>query len=159
MAKDEINAFLGSGTSYTGKLNFQGSVRIDGNFTGEVESKGTLVIGKDAHVEGEIKVAQMVISGNINGEIEATEKVVLHKTANMIGSLKTPVLVIEEGAVIEGQITMGAKSKAKPGSKTEDASKIPSFFSRSKGEGAPPKTDQAGDGKGPEAVASAAKKP
>ena len=112
MARDEINAFLGSGTSYHGKLNFQGSVRIDGNFNGEVESKGTLVIGKDAGVEGRVRVGQMIVSGRIQGEITASEKVVLHKTANLIGSLKTPVLVIEEGAVLEGEITMGAKSKA-----------------------------------------------
>jgi len=112
MARDEINAFLGSGTSYHGKLNFQGSVRIDGNFNGEVESKGTLVIGKDASVEGQVRVGQMIVSGHIQGEITASEKVVLHKTANLVGSLKTPVLVIEEGAVLEGEITMGAKRGA-----------------------------------------------
>jgi cytoskeletal protein CcmA (bactofilin family) len=128
MAKDEINAFLGAGTSYTGKLNFQGSVRVDGNFTGEVESKGTLVIGKDAQVEGEIKVGQMIVSGRIEGEIVASEKVVLHKTANLVGSLKTPVLVIEEGAVLEGQITMGAKS-SKSGAKAAESKKMPSFLS------------------------------
>ena len=48
MARDEINAFLGSGTDYQGKLNFQGAVRIDGNFNGEVESEGTLVVGREA---------------------------------------------------------------------------------------------------------------
>ncbi len=112
MAKDEINAFLGTGTTYQGKLHFQGSVRIDGTFKGEVESKGTLVIGKEAKVEAEVNVGQMIVSGHIQGEITATEKVVLHRTANLVGHLKTPVLVIEEGAVLEGQITMGAKGAA-----------------------------------------------
>lgn len=132
MAKDEINAFLGAGTSYTGKLNFQGSVRVDGNFTGEVESKGTLVIGKDAHVEGDIKVGQMIVSGHIEGDIVAAEKVVLHKTANLVGSLKTPVLVIEEGAVLEGQITMGAKAASKTAAKAAEGKKMPSFLSGGK---------------------------
>ncbi len=109
MAKDEINAFLGAGTTYQGKLQFQGSVRVDGVFKGEVESTGTLVIGKDADIQGQIRVGQMVISGHVEGEITASEKVVLHKTANLVGRLKTPVLVIEEGAVIEGQITMGTQ--------------------------------------------------
>ncbi len=108
MAKDEINAFLGAGTSYQGKLNFQGSVRIDGTFQGEVTSEGTLVIGREAEVEGQIDVGQLVLSGRINGEIKAKERVVLHKTANIFGSLQTPVLVVEEGAIIEGKITMGS---------------------------------------------------
>lgn len=115
MARDEINAFLGTGTTYQGKLDFQGSVRIDGNFKGEVSSQGTLVIGRDANVEGTVNVGQLIISGKLQGELMAKEKVVLHKTANIVGSLNTPVLVIEEGAVVEGQITMGTrKEKAAP---------------------------------------------
>ena len=114
MAKDEINAFLGSGTVYEGKLNFQGSVRIDGNFTGEIFSEGTLVVGKDAKMKGQIRVSQMILSGFITGEVHATERVVLHKTANLVGTLNTPALVMEEGAKIEGQISMsGAAPECK----------------------------------------------
>jgi len=108
MARDEINAFLGSGTDYQGKLNFQGAVRIDGNFNGEVESEGTLVVGKEARVEGVLKVGQLVLSGKVNGEVYASEKAVLHKTANLQGNLVTPVLVVEEGAVLEGRVTMSS---------------------------------------------------
>ncbi|MEF2144636.1 MAG: polymer-forming cytoskeletal protein [Desulfovibrionaceae bacterium] len=108
MAKDEINAFLGAGTNYNGKLNFQGSVRIDGNFTGEVESEGTLVIGKDAIVEGTVLVGQLVLSGRLTGEVEARQKVSLKKSADLRGNVRTPVLVVDEGAVLEGTLTMGA---------------------------------------------------
>ncbi|MBI9079635.1 MAG: polymer-forming cytoskeletal protein [Pseudodesulfovibrio sp.] len=113
MARDEINAFLGAGTNYHGKLHFQGAVRIDGNFQGEVVSDGTLVIGHEAVVEGVIKVGQLVLSGNIQGEVEAKNKVVLHKTANLQGNIRTPVLVVEEGAILEGQLMMGSLDTAK----------------------------------------------
>ncbi|MFK4764011.1 polymer-forming cytoskeletal protein [Desulfobaculum sp. SPO524] len=112
MARDEINAFLGSGTTYQGRLEFKGSVRIDGKFNGEVESEGTLVIGKDARVEGTIHVGQLIVSGKVQGEVRATGKVVLHKTANVDGSMATPVLMMEEGAVMEGSISMGTKKAA-----------------------------------------------
>ncbi|WP_034609440.1 bactofilin family protein [Desulfovibrio aminophilus] len=106
MAKDEINAFLGAGTSYHGKLHFHGAVRIDGNFQGEVESDGTLVIGQEAVVEGTLRVGQLVLSGNLRGEVEAGGRVVLHKTANLQGDIRTPVLVVEEGAILEGRLAM-----------------------------------------------------
>lgn len=109
MARDEINAFLGVGTAYQGKLNFQGAVRIDGSFQGEVTSEGTLVIGQEASVEGHILVGQLVISGRVNGEVRARERVVLHKTACLVGTLETPSLMVEEGAIIEGKITMGGQ--------------------------------------------------
>ncbi len=106
MAKDEINAFLGAGTNYHGKLNFRGAVRIDGNFQGEVESDGTLVVGQEAVVEGIVRVGQLVLSGKIRGEVVARDKVVLHKSADLHGNLRAPVLVVEEGAILEGNLTM-----------------------------------------------------
>jgi len=113
MAKDEINAFLGSGTHYQGKLNFEGSVRIDGTFTGEIQSEGTLIVGKDAKVQGQVWVGQLILSGHLQGEIEASSKIVLHKTANLVGSLNTPTLVIEEGAMLEGQVSMNKPGAGK----------------------------------------------
>lgn len=122
MAKDEINAFLGAGTSYEGKLHFEGSVRIDGDFQGEVSSEGTLVIGQDAKVKGVIQVGQLVLSGNLRGTIEAREKVVLHRTAHLVGQVNTPCLVMEEGAVLEGQVNMGTlPAEALPASLEESA--------------------------------------
>ncbi len=122
MARDEINAFLGAGTNYQGKLHFQGAVRIDGNFHGEVVSDGTLVVGQEAVVEGQIRVGQLVLSGNIQGEVEAKNKVVLHKTANLQGNIRTPVLVVEEGAVLEGQLVMGSLDSTPVGASEEDSS-------------------------------------
>lgn len=106
MAKDEINAFLGVGTTYRGRLDFTGSVRIDGVFEGEVESEGTLVVGREASISGQVRVGQLVLGGTLNGEVTAKNRVVLHKTARFTGSMSTPALSVEEGAVLEGQVRM-----------------------------------------------------
>ena len=88
VAKEELNAFLGSNTVYEGKLVFEGSVHIDGKFTGEITSEGTLVIGKGAEVDGTFNVGELMLSGR----------------------LRTPSLLTEEGGIIEGQITMRASA-------------------------------------------------
>jgi len=108
VAKDEINAFLGVGTTYKGRLDFTGSVRIDGAFEGEVESEGTLVVGREAVIRGQVKVGQLVLGGNLSGDVMASTRVVLHKTARFNGTMTTPALSVEEGALLEGQLTMGA---------------------------------------------------
>ena len=105
MAKDEI-AYLGSDTVYEGKLTFKGTVRIEGKFSGEIISEGTLNIGKDAYVTGTLAVGEMLVSGHFNGDIIAKKRVVIYSTGVLEGNLHTPVLLTEEGAVIEGQITM-----------------------------------------------------
>ena len=106
MARDEINAFLGAGTTYEGKLSFQGSVRIDGNFDGEIESEGTLVVGKDAKVQGTLRVGQLVVSGHLQGEVRVAVRCIFNKQARFSGSLEAPVLVVEEGAEVRGRINI-----------------------------------------------------
>jgi cytoskeletal protein CcmA (bactofilin family) len=114
MSKDEINAFLGAGTVYNGKLDFQGSVRIDGAFTGEIRSQGTLIVGKDADLQGQIQVGQIIVSGKVQGTVTAGKKAVLHRTATVMGTLNTPSLVIEEGAVLQGDVVMKATDSGAP---------------------------------------------
>lgn len=106
MAKDDITAFLGAGTVYNGQLSFVGSVRIDGQFTGEITSEGTLILGKEAKVEGSINVCNLVLSGKLHGTVVVTGKTILHKTAHLTGELATRSLIIEEGALLQGNIAM-----------------------------------------------------
>lgn len=106
MSKDEINAFLGAGTVYNGRLNFQGSVRIDGTFSGEITSDGTLIVGKDATIEGVLDLGEVIISGHFTGEINARRRIVLHRTACVVGKLRTPSMFMEEGANFEGTLHM-----------------------------------------------------
>ena len=111
MAKDEI-AYLGSDTVYEGKLQFKGTVRIEGRYTGEIVSDGTLNVGKDAQVQGTLDVGELLLSGRFNGEVTAKRRVVVYSTGVLEGQVTTPNLLTEEGGVIEGQISM--KTPAKP---------------------------------------------
>ncbi|MDR3073684.1 MAG: polymer-forming cytoskeletal protein [Deltaproteobacteria bacterium] len=106
MAKDDITAFLGAGTIYNGQLTFVGSVRIDGQFFGEIKSEGTLILGNDARVEGTIQVSQLVLSGNLHGDVIVTGKTIMHKSAKLTGNLTTRSLIMEEGALLQGSICM-----------------------------------------------------
>ena len=111
MGKETFDAFLGAGTNYNGTLTFQGAIRIDGTFTGTINSEGTLIVGHNASIEGTLRVGSVICNGRINGEIRATEKVMLHKSAVVTGNLRTPVLSVEEGAKFDGELMMTAIEK------------------------------------------------
>ena len=106
MGKENFTALLGAGTEYRGQLNFKGTVRIDGHFAGEISSEGKLILGKDARVEGNVQVNELVIHGAINGEISASVRTVLHQTAKVYATLYTPLLIMEEGALLQGALHM-----------------------------------------------------
>lgn len=102
----ELNAFLGVGTEYRGKLDFVGTVRIDGKFEGEISTDGDLILGRKATITGTVKVGRLTSCGRIVGDVVVKERAVLEKTSVLNGSLSTPTLVVENGAIIEGGIVM-----------------------------------------------------
>lgn len=103
-APNELVALLGEGAEFDGKLIFEGRVRIDGKFRGEILSQGTLVVGDRAEVEASIDVGMLVVLGGlVRGEVHAQQSVELHTPARVFGNITTPQLMIDRGVVFEGQ--------------------------------------------------------
>ncbi len=102
----EVNALLGRGSEFEGKLTFEGTVRIDGKFAGEIFSDDTLIIGEGARVKAEINVGHVVIYGEVVGNIKATESIELHEPARLKGNIMAPSLVVDQGVVFDGNCQM-----------------------------------------------------
>jgi len=104
---EKIDARLGSGTEFDGKLSFKGTVRIDGKFSGEIKSDGTLVVGEEADLHAEVFVNTLILKGSMTGNVTATNAVELVKTGKLHGNITTPSLSVEKGALFQGQCKMG----------------------------------------------------
>lgn len=123
-----LTAFIDQGSEFEGKLSFKDTVRIDGRFRGEITSENTLIVGESGEIEACIRSKTIAISGSVDGDVIAATKVVLHKTARVNGNVETPSLVMEEGAVVNGQLTMSKASGSKSSSgsiKAVDGGKSP----------------------------------
>jgi cytoskeletal protein CcmA (bactofilin family) len=103
---DNLNALLGKGSEFQGKLTFEGTVRIDGRFTGEIFSDGVLIVGEGADVQAEIRVAAVQVWGHVTGNITATESVELHAPAELRGNITSPALHIDKGVFFDGACQM-----------------------------------------------------
>jgi cytoskeletal protein CcmA (bactofilin family) len=104
--EEEVRAFLGKGAEFTGKLMFNGSVRIDGDFKGSIFGSGTLVIGEGAEIEADIRVDSVLISGDVRGQIDVKKQIRIYSTGKVTGDLNTPLFSVEEGAFFEGTCHM-----------------------------------------------------
>jgi cytoskeletal protein CcmA (bactofilin family) len=104
--KDEINAFLGMETEFEGKLTFKGAVRIDGHFTGEIFTEGTLIVGESAVIKSDIHVSHIIVSGEIRGNIIADSRIEIHAPGKVFGNIQAPAVVIDEGVIFEGNCKM-----------------------------------------------------
>jgi cytoskeletal protein CcmA (bactofilin family) len=113
MTQQEITTILGKGSSFDGKLTFEGAVRIDGNFSGEIQTEGTLIVGETAEVKAEIQAATVIVQGVVRGDVTATAALELHAPARIYGNINAPSLTIQKGAVFQGTCQMdGAEAGA-----------------------------------------------
>src|SRR5262249_25678409 len=106
----QISALLDRGCEFEGKLTFEGTVRINGHFAGEVFSNDTLIIGDTAVLNAEIDVETIIISGEVNGNITARNRIEVHRPGVLRGNIVTPSLIIEEGVTFEGTCKMPKQS-------------------------------------------------
>jgi cytoskeletal protein CcmA (bactofilin family) len=104
--QEEISAFLGRDTVFEGKMTFEGVLRLEGKFDGEIFESGTLIVGENATVKGKVSVNRMVLKGLMEGDLRADARVEIHSTGKFYGTLMTANLVVSEGGVLDGQCKM-----------------------------------------------------
>ena len=103
-----INSIIGEGTRYKGEFDLNGLLRIDGDFTGTIRTRGKVIIGKNGRAECTMNAGTVVVGGVIRGEIISTEKVVIQTTGLVLGNITTPRLIIEEGVIFNGSCKVTA---------------------------------------------------
>lgn len=98
----EINAQMQGSLSFEDPVN----LKINGQFKGSLQTKGTLTIGNTAQVTANIIGDNILVGGRVKGDIAAHKMLVLLPTAILQGNISTPKLNIVEGAVFQGNCQM-----------------------------------------------------
>jgi len=105
--RDADFGFLLSRNTVTGGvITFDGVLRVDGNFEGEIAGPQTLIVGETGVVAAKVTAAIVICKGVIRGNVAATRRVEIHATGALLGNIKTPSLNIEEGARFKGKCHM-----------------------------------------------------
>ena len=87
---------------------------IDCELEGEITSSGSLTIGENAKLKGEIHAANIVVFGNVEGNLSSKTKCELKETAEINGNIEATTLRVVEGAVFNGraQVTKSSQSSS-----------------------------------------------
>ena len=110
MAKDteSFNSYniISAGTVVSGEFHTPGNIRIDGEFEGNISTKGRLIVGQAGSIAGSVTCQNGEFEGQINANVEVEQHLALKSTAKMIGDIKTDKISIETGAVFHGHCKM-----------------------------------------------------
>jgi cytoskeletal protein CcmA (bactofilin family) len=105
--RSEEATVISRGVKIEGKLSCSGNIRLDGDVQGDISSQGIVIIGENGGVNGQINADSVTIGGKVTGTIRAKDKVVLEAKANLKGDIITKTLLVEAGAIFNGNSKMG----------------------------------------------------
>lgn len=94
------------GTDITGDIKSNGDIRIDGSLTGNLNTKGKVVIGTTGKVKGEVICKNSEVAGFVEGRITVGQLLNLKASSKINGDIVTSKLSIEPGAVFSGNCKM-----------------------------------------------------
>jgi cytoskeletal protein CcmA (bactofilin family) len=117
---DKCANVIAASSKWSGTLNIEDSVRIEGQLSGEVNAKGTVHISEGARVEAKIRAAFVIVSGAFKGEVRCSERLELMPKSRLEGQIVTKVLNVHEGAILDGSIQMTAEREATTTSRTRE---------------------------------------
>lgn len=103
----QVINLIAKGTRITGDVNSDGDIRIDGELSGNLESKSRVVIGASGRIEGEIRCKSCEIAGTHKGRLFVAEMISLKASSHVSGDMVTGKLSIEPGAYFSGTCNMG----------------------------------------------------
>ena len=101
------NTTIGEGSHFEGQCAVHGNLRIDGRFVGPALQVEQLYVGAAGRVKTDVVANVVVVEGVVVGNISAASRVLLLPTARVLGDLLTPELVLQVGAMLDGNCSIG----------------------------------------------------
>ena len=105
---------LANDVEIKGSIKFSDHLIIDGKIDGEVISDGSLTIGENALIKGEVKTRSVIIFGKVEGNITVQERCEIKNNAILVGDIAAGTLAIKDGATFMGQSRVGKNAVSKP---------------------------------------------
>ena len=102
----DLGAYLGAGTKINGKLHFEGQATIEGEVEGEIVAQAHIVVGQQATIKGKMSAQSILVQGKVMADVVAEKKLEIQPPGSVLGDVTTQSLVIGDGAILEGHISM-----------------------------------------------------
>ena len=124
-ANQEFPTILGPYANFKGELSFEKGMRLMGRFEGKVNTPGRIHITREAKMAADVDAGGIVVEGEVQGKLSAADRIELKNSARYQGDLRASKLVVHEGAVFNGHVSVGPDSvkNGSPAAKRDDNKK------------------------------------
>ena len=101
-------------SAFDGEFRCQRDLRVEGELKGNVNCGGTLFISEGATVAASVDAEHITVAGDLSGEIQCRGRLQILPSGRVRAKVSTGSLVIQEGAIYEGQLEMAGIERAAP---------------------------------------------
>ncbi|MBI3115511.1 MAG: polymer-forming cytoskeletal protein [Candidatus Kerfeldbacteria bacterium] len=105
----ETETIIGPTVQVEGNFQGAGDVVVEGQLSGTLKTQKSLRVGEQARVKADVEASDVFVSGEIRGNVKARGRLELTATGKVLGNIETATLVVAEGAVLHGKVTMAGK--------------------------------------------------
>jgi cytoskeletal protein CcmA (bactofilin family) len=109
----EFPTILGPDANFKGELSFEKGMRLMGRFEGKVSTPGRIHVAREAKMSADVEAGAIVVEGDVQGNLMANDRIELKQTARYEGDLRATKLVVDEGAVFNGHVSVGPDGQSK----------------------------------------------
>ena len=134
----DFPTILGPDASFKGELTFEKGMRLLGKMEGKINTPGKLHVSKEAKMQCDVDAGAITVEGDVNGNLSAGDRIELKQSARYQGDLRSSRLVVDEGAILVGHVTVGPDAvKNRPAQTTGAGAGASTSSSSSSGGGGP----------------------
>jgi cytoskeletal protein CcmA (bactofilin family) len=101
-------------SSFDGNFRSQRDLRVEGELKGNVSCEGTLFVSEGATIAATVDAEHVTVAGELTGEIRCRGRLQILPSGRVRASVSTGSLVIQEGAIYEGQLEMAGIERSTP---------------------------------------------
>jgi cytoskeletal protein CcmA (bactofilin family) len=107
LPNQDFPTILGPDANFNGELSFDKGMRLHGRFEGKITTPGKIHVASEAKMQATVEAGSINIEGEVNGNLTASDRIELKKSARYEGDLKAAKLIVEEGAIFSGHVSVG----------------------------------------------------
>ena len=104
---NDFPTILGPDASFKGDLTYEKGMRLQGKFEGNIMTPGRLLVTKEAKMQADVDAGAIAVEGEVKGKLNASDRIELKQSARYEGDLTASKLVVDEGAILNGHVTVG----------------------------------------------------
>jgi cytoskeletal protein CcmA (bactofilin family) len=111
----DFPTILGPDATFKGELSYEKGMRLHGKLEGKINTPGRLHVSKEAKMQADVDAGAITVEGDVHGNLSANDRVELKQSARYEGDLRSSRLVVDEGAILVGHVTVGPDAVKKGG--------------------------------------------